>query len=339
MNERSLAGESGNDLRQGWERREQSGFVIGGGCRIQNYSGGGLSSTLDASYYKGPGARNGKEREFLAEEIKKGGNDNSAARNQILQALRETYGEKAVQQWGIGMLELVQQKGLLLNGMYESGLSGEATGRNELEFYSQICASDEGKRLLRDLRKNRENGCASYRHESAEQQTRESNQALQKLPFEATQNAERLLDMWETGEGAELLQQALSSFQKIWRPSCDEIPKEPGRTSERKYIVRRLTPLETCRLQGYPDDWSEIRHYDDISDEEQQFWENIRKQHAETYGKAYKPFRTKQQMVNWLNGLRTDSAEYKAYGNSLAIPCAEFVIGGIVELVQKEEAQ
>lgn len=24
---------------------------------------------------------------------------------------------------------------------------------------------------------------------------------------------------------------------------------------ERKYIVRRLTPLECCRLQGFPDDW------------------------------------------------------------------------------------
>ena len=31
--------------------------------------GGGISATLDASYYKGSGARNGKEREFLAVEI------------------------------------------------------------------------------------------------------------------------------------------------------------------------------------------------------------------------------------------------------------------------------
>ena len=117
------------------------------------------------------------------------------------------------------------------------------------------------------------------------------------------------------------------------------LAEEQTQTGNRKYIVRRLTPMECARLQGYPDDWSEIRHYDDISDEEQQFWETIRKQHAETYGKAYKPFRTKRQMVNWLNGLRTDSAEYKAYGNSVAVPCVEFVMGGIVELVQKEEAQ
>lgn len=115
------------------------------------------------------------------------------------------------------------------------------------------------------------------------------------------------------------------------------LAEEHAETGNRKYIVRRLTPLECSRLQGYPDDWSEIRHYEDISDEEQQFWESIRKQHAETYGKAYKPFRTKQRMVNWLNGMRTDSAEYKAYGNSVAVPCVEFVLGGIADLVRREE--
>ena len=33
---------------------------------IQNSSGGGIAATLDASYYKGIGARNGKEREYIA---------------------------------------------------------------------------------------------------------------------------------------------------------------------------------------------------------------------------------------------------------------------------------
>ena len=27
--------------------------------------------------------------------------------------------------------------------------------------------------------------------------------------------------------------------------------------SDRKYIVRRLTPLECCRLQGFPDWWED----------------------------------------------------------------------------------
>lgn len=38
---------------------------------MQITRGGGIAATLDASYYKGPGARNGKEREFLAVESEK----------------------------------------------------------------------------------------------------------------------------------------------------------------------------------------------------------------------------------------------------------------------------
>lgn len=37
-------------------------------CVFKTTLRGGISATLDASYYKGPGARNGKEREFLAME-------------------------------------------------------------------------------------------------------------------------------------------------------------------------------------------------------------------------------------------------------------------------------
>ena len=32
---------------------------------VLNSSGGGIAATLDASYYKGTGSRNGKEREFV----------------------------------------------------------------------------------------------------------------------------------------------------------------------------------------------------------------------------------------------------------------------------------
>lgn len=49
------------------------------------------------------------------------------------------------------------------------------------------------------------------------------------------------------------------------------------------YLIRRLTPLECERLQGFPDGWT------DIPD-------------------------------------ASDSARYKALGNSVAIPCVEFVM-------------
>lgn len=51
-------------------------------------------------------------------------------------------------------------------------------------------------------------------------------------------------------------------------------------------LIRRLTPLECERLQGFPDGWT------------------------------------------WLEGA-SDSARYKALGNSVAIPCVDFVLRGI----------
>ena len=56
------------------------------------------------------------------------------------------------------------------------------------------------------------------------------------------------------------------------------------------YLIRRLTPLECERLQGFPDGWT------DIPD-------------------------------------ASDSARYKALGNSVAIPCVEFIISRIAAML------
>jgi DNA (cytosine-5)-methyltransferase 1 len=59
------------------------------------------------------------------------------------------------------------------------------------------------------------------------------------------------------------------------------------------YLIRRLTPLECERLQGFPDGWTEYGH----------------------------------------DGRKiSDSARYKALGNSLALPCVEFVLRRISEV-------
>jgi DNA (cytosine-5)-methyltransferase 1 len=64
-------------------------------------------------------------------------------------------------------------------------------------------------------------------------------------------------------------------------------------------LIRRLTPLECERLQGFPDGWTNTN----------------------------------------IPGA-SDSARYKALGNSVAIPCVEFVLRGIayfLRIFQKEE--
>ncbi|HPF55385.1 MAG TPA: hypothetical protein PLV03_02480, partial [Clostridiales bacterium] len=49
-------------------------------------------------------------------------------------------------------------------------------------------------------------------------------------------------------------------------------------------------------------------------------------------GKAYKPCKN---LKKWYEGLHTDSAEYKMWGNGIALPCAENVLHGIADLGAK----
>ena len=60
---------------------------------------------------------------------------------------------------------------------------------------------------------------------------------------------------------------------------------------ERKYVLRRLTPIECARLQGFPDWW-----------------------------------------CDGANG--SDSAQYKLWGNGIALPCACDVLGRIAEEIR-----
>ena len=97
-----------------------------------------------------------------------------------------------------------------------------------------------------------------------------------------------------------------------------------------KYIVRRLTPTECARLQGFPDDWAHPDIKTELSDEEYAFWLNVRNTHAAINDKAVKDY-TRAQMLTWYNKLHTDSAEYKLWGNGIAFPCALYVMQGIAD--------
>ena len=97
-----------------------------------------------------------------------------------------------------------------------------------------------------------------------------------------------------------------------------------------KYVVRRLTPTECARLQGFTDKWGHIKKYDDFTEDQYQFWLDVRKTFDEISGRNPKNY-TKDQIVKWYNGLHTDAAEYKMWGNGVALPCVEFIMQGIVE--------
>ena len=101
------------------------------------------------------------------------------------------------------------------------------------------------------------------------------------------------------------------------------------------YLVRRLTPGECCRLQGYPDGWCENLDSPAPSNRETDRWEVIFDEWRIISGSKCKP-KTRRQVIRWLQNPHTDSAEYKAYGNSVAVPCVFFVLAGIVWATESE---
>lgn len=101
------------------------------------------------------------------------------------------------------------------------------------------------------------------------------------------------------------------------------------------YIVRRLTPTECARLQGFADWWSYIEPKETLTDAEYEFWQEVRNTHAAINGKAVKDY-TKAQMLTWYNKLYTDSAEYKMWGNGIALPPALYCLQGIYDALTTE---
>ena len=95
------------------------------------------------------------------------------------------------------------------------------------------------------------------------------------------------------------------------------------------YIVRRLTPSECARLQGFPDWWCAELSVADPSEDELRFWQEAFEIYRRAMGKSSKP-KTEKQLRKWLADPHTDSAEYKLWGNGVALPCVYFVLSGIV---------
>lgn len=102
------------------------------------------------------------------------------------------------------------------------------------------------------------------------------------------------------------------------------------------YLVRRLTPGECCRLQGYPDGWCENLESPAPSNKETDRWEAIFEEWRMAMGGKTKP-KTRRQIIRWLQNPHTDSAEYKAYGNGIVAQCAFFVLAGIVWAMEEGE--
>lgn len=108
-------------------------------------------------------------------------------------------------------------------------------------------------------------------------------------------------------------------------------------TMEKKYVLRRLTPVECLRLQGLPDWWCDNISDDNPSEERVAFIANAM-QEMRKIDKKLKPLRDPIKSAKaFMRDPYSDSAVYKMAGNGLAIPCACDLLGRIAEELQRNE--
>lgn len=94
------------------------------------------------------------------------------------------------------------------------------------------------------------------------------------------------------------------------------------------YRVRRLTPTECARLQGFPDTWTDGLAIENPSEDVLDYWWQVWASWAKAGG-LKKP-KTRNQVRSWLANPGTDRALYKLWGNGIALPCAKLVLSQIV---------
>lgn len=100
-----------------------------------------------------------------------------------------------------------------------------------------------------------------------------------------------------------------------------------------EYIVRRLTPTECGRLQGFPDGWADNLAIEPTVDDIL-YWKMVFKEHSEVLG-VVKKEKTDNQIRKWLQNPESDSAKYKMWGNGIALPCAMMVMEKISEVIKR----
>lgn len=128
-------------------------------------------------------------------------------------------------------------------------------------------------------------------------------------------------------------EQANTLVASDWKdpPLVNDLPND-----EPVYIVRRLTPVECARLQGFPDWWCADLAIPDPSDEEIAFWMEVWETWRQITNPKGKP-KTEKQIRKWLADPYTDSAEYKLWGNGVSEPVVFFVLSGIAWAAQNSE--
>ncbi len=119
--------------------------------------------------------------------------------------------------------------------------------------------------------------------------------------------------------------------------NCDKAEKNAATITliPLEFVLRRLTPRECARLQGMPDWWTGDIEIKDPSEEDMIFWREVFETHRQVTDPNKKP-KTDNQIRKFLKQPYSDSAEYKMWGNGMALPNILYVMEGVIESLKGE---
>lgn len=98
---------------------------------------------------------------------------------------------------------------------------------------------------------------------------------------------------------------------------------DPPMVASSSLHPRRLTPVECARLQGFPDNWCDQLAITDPTDAQLDYWVDVWAEWNRLRG--VRP-RSRKQVASWLADPTSDSAQYKLWGNGIALPVARHVL-------------
>lgn len=213
----------------------------------ENSSGGGISGTIDASYYKGVGSREGKEREFVVCETLGFNplNGAKAASNAEVEngspTLRSSSPTACVICFSQDAYDKYEEAQHAASLKASGGNYGGGSENLVCAGFSAQSSAEAGLTFNENLSPTLQVGkCAAVVTEH--------------------HTHEEIVRMREGKDGGG--KGALVQEDKSGTIACnnDQVLFQHTQT---QYVVRRLTPLECCRLQGMPDWWcADIPHSD-----------------------------------------------------------------------------
>ncbi|MHB1403904.1 MAG: DNA cytosine methyltransferase, partial [Thiobacillus sp.] len=259
-----------------------SGSHANAGGQVAVCVTGDIAHTLKAEWFDASEDGTGRGQPIISVTGESYASTKEADATKALRALREAVGKEAFTQWGLGVLDSLQGTEVLRQKMHgcsvrcqacegKSQLDDSASSRPQAGAVRTVCAMREAGRERR----------TPQGRQLAEQCARELGAHLSELPHSGASPKGFLHGMWQASEGVGLLREALSALQEVGRPIVDQ--GEPALPAS---AVRRLTPKEAERLQGFPDGYTLV------------------------------PYRNKEA---------ADGPRYTALGNSMAVPVMAWI--------------